>query len=138
MHRSKHVIAALLLLCSPALADEPSPGLSLELNTQESSQAGCLLTFMVTNPHPQDIKSAIFETVLLNTDGQVDRLTLFDFGALPANRPRVRQFQLDGLACEDLAKVLINGVNTCDARGAQSDLCDSPETSSRTGTEVIG
>lgn len=138
MHRSKQFIFALLLLSSPALADEPSPGLSLELNAQASSESGCLLTFTVSNTHPQEIESAIFETVLFNNDAQVDRLTLFDFGRLPAGLPRVRQFQVDGLACDDLAKVLINGASTCEVGGAHGDLCDALDTSSRTGTELIG
>ena len=138
MHKSKHFIAVFLVLCAPALADEPPPGLSIELNAQAPSDAGCLLTFMVSNSHPQDIESAVFETVLFNTAGQVDRLTLFDFGSLPVGRPRVRQFQVDGLACDDLGQVLINGAGTCKVASADSNLCSALDVSSRTGTELIG
>jgi len=138
MHRSKHIIAALLWVGSPALADEPRPTLSVELNAQTSTAAGCLLTFMVSNSHPQVIESAVFETVLFDTDGQVDRLTLFDFGSLPAGRPRVRQFQVDGLVCDDLGQVLINGASTCKVGGADSPLCSTLDLNTRTGTELIG
>tara|TARA_R110002110_G_scaffold117021_5_gene289181 strand:- start:1646 stop:2062 length:417 start_codon:yes stop_codon:yes gene_type:complete len=135
---SKHLVSALVLLGSPALADESRPGLSVELNAQSETDAGCLLTFMVGNGHPQDIESAVFETVLFNKSGQVDRLTLFDFGGLPAGRPRVRQFQVDGLACDDLGQVLINGASTCKVGGADSALCGTLELGTRTGTELIG
>jgi len=138
MHPSKQILAALFVLCSPALAEEPSPGLSIELNAQASTDAGCLLTFMVNNSYPQEIESAVFETVLFNKDSQVDRLTLFDFGNLPADRPRVRQFQVDGLACDDLGQVLINGASICKVGGEDSQLCSALDLNTRIGTELIG
>ncbi len=133
------LIAALLFIGTQAMAQDAPPVLSVELNAQASTEAGCLLTFMISNGHAQAIDSAVFETVLFNTAGQVDRLTLFDFGALPAGRPRVRQFVVDGLACDALGQVLINGPSTCTIDGAESPLCGaSLKLGTRTGTELIG
>ncbi|WP_353473930.1 hypothetical protein PVT71_18555 [Salipiger sp. H15] len=131
----------LSLLPLPLAAQEAAESgtLSLELNTTKSVESGCQLSFLIRNGHATDIDAAVYETVLLNTDGQVDRLTLFDFGALPAGRPRVRQFVVPGVACDALGQILINGANRCEAGGAESDLCTKGlELKSRGDVEVIG
>jgi hypothetical protein len=137
--RKLPAFAALLsLIAAPALAQDVEQKLAVELNAQGSNETGCLLTFMVTNSYAQEIESAVFETVLFTKAGQVDRLTLFDFGSLPAGRPRVRQFQVDGLQCENLGQVLINGASTCKVGGVDNALCNAPDLSTRTGTEFLG
>ena len=133
----------LMLLPVPLAAQQTGTGtagtLSLELNTTKSVESGCQLSFLIENGHDTDIDAAVYETVLLNTEGQVDRLTLFDFGALPAGRPRVRQFVVPGTGCEGLGQILINGANRCEAGGAESDLCTKGlELRSRSDVEVIG
>ncbi|MCX7559538.1 hypothetical protein OS190_08135 [Sulfitobacter sp. F26204] len=130
--------AALSLGAAAALAQDVDQQLTVELNSVASAESGCLLTFMVTNSFTDAIDSAIFETVLFTTSGQVDRLTLFDFGNLPSGRPRVRQFQVDGLRCDDLGQVLINGASTCQVDGAESSHCAAPTLKTRTETEFLG
>lgn len=66
-------------------------------------------------------------------------LTLFDFGALPAGRPRVRQFVVPGQECAALGSVLINGVVTCTAPGLEATACETGlSVSSRTNVDLIG
>ena len=124
----------------PAVAqDEIGAAVSLELNAVKSSDAACTLTFMIINGHPSDIDKLVFETVLFDINGQVDRLTLFDFGAVPAARPRVRQFSVPGVACADLGMILINGVSTCDSQTLPASACeDGLIVTSRTDIEVQG
>jgi len=133
--------AAALALLSPeaTAADAESPKLTLELNALEEADGGCLLSFVAQNENAADIDAAVFETVLFNRQGQVSRLTLFDFGALPAGRPRVRQFVVPDLACADLGRVLINGASTCEAGELGASACsDGLSFSSRTDVEILG
>lgn len=112
---------------------------SVELNALEPVEDACRFSFMVQNGHGTDIDQAVYEAVLFDTDGRVDRLTLFDFGALPAARPRVRQFVVPGLACGDLGRLLINGADTCTGDGLPQDACTAGlMLSSRTDVEVLG
>ncbi|MCO8146758.1 hypothetical protein NHN26_16225 [Rhodovulum tesquicola] len=53
--------------------------------------------------------------MLMDATGRVERLTLFDFGALSAGRPRVRRFVVPDLACADPGRVPINGTDLCKA-----------------------
>lgn len=119
--------SALTTLCAatPVAAQSPSPTLTLELNTIESTDTGCRLTFLAENQMAADLSSAVFETVLFTRDGLVDRLTLFDMQSVPEGRPRVRQFDVPGLECGALGRVLINGVHACSGDGIDASACES-------------
>lgn len=134
-------IIAGLTLATGVAAQEGGPGaaVTIELNAVKSGDAACTLTFLVTNGHPTRIDKAVYETVLFDGAGQVDRLTLFDFGTLPAGRPRVRQFSVAGVTCDGLSRVLINGAHTCTAPGLAESACEAGLIlKTRTDIEVIG
>ena len=125
-----------LMAASPALAESGvAPRLSLELNRIDAIDGACRLTFMAHNMLGADLEALSLETVLIATDGQVERLTLFEFGALPDGVPRVRQFDVPGLACQRLGRVLINGVAECSGAEACGEALIF---GSRTDVEVIG
>ncbi len=129
-----------IFLAAPGFAQdsaEPAP-LSIELNAQEQTERGCKLSFLARNGTGAPISAAVFETVLFDTTGQVDRLTLFDFGELPANKPRLRQFVVPELQCDALGQVLINGAATCEAEAGAQVCTDGLSLSSRTDVEMMG
>ncbi len=133
--------AGLMTLATNAHAEDttPSAGISVELNTVGQVEAGCQLTFLTSSGYEQGIEQVVFETVLIDTDGAVTLLTLFDFGALPPARPRVRQFVIPGQECSALGRILINGVTTCSVPGKDDGVCAAGLTvSSRTDVELIG
>ncbi|WP_306113434.1 MULTISPECIES: hypothetical protein [unclassified Roseovarius] len=135
------LLIACLIPAAPGLADETAIGanVSLELNATKSGEDSCTLTFMVINGHPEPIDKAVYETVLFDVGGQVDRLTLFDFGTLPPGRPRVRQFSVTGTTCEQLGQVLINGAHACAAPALSASACETGlQLSTRTEIEVTG
>jgi hypothetical protein len=136
--RSLSVFLAAALV-APALADEPEPTLGLELNTVSDAEGACRLTFLAENALGADLDALVLEAVLFTAEGSVDRLTLFDFGALPAGRPRVRQFDLGGLSCDALGQVLVNGASECAGEGVATGACiDTLRLSTRTDVEVAG
>lgn len=142
-HRSAIMVCLLMAGASgPALAEQTagsSPVLSIELNNAEPQEDACRLTFVARNEMGTDLDTAVFETVLFSTDGAVLKLTLFDFQALPADRPRVRQFDVPGAQCEAIAQVLINGVHKCTGSGiANTDCAKALRPQSRTQIEVVG
>jgi len=118
-----------------ATAQEVTGRLSLDLNRIDPLEGTCRLTFVADNALGMDLDALSLETVLIDTSGQVERLTLFEFGALPNGVPRVRQFDIPGLSCERLGRVLINGVAECSVGAA---CAEGLELSTRTDVEVIG
>ena len=136
--RSLYVILA-AALATPAFAEAPAPVLGLELNTVSEAEGACRLTFLAENGLGADLDALVLEAVLVTAEGDVDRLTLFDFGALPAGRPRVRQFDLSGLSCAALGQVLVNGAADCAGAGLAPGACiEALRLSTRTGVEVAG
>lgn len=120
-------ITASLGFASTVVAQDTDMGaaVQIELNAVTANEGSCTLTFLVTNGHVSPITKVVYETVLFDSAGQVERLTLFDFGTLPPGRPRVRQFSIPGLACEDLSQVLINGARTCEAPDLADSACEA-------------
>ncbi|QFT80098.1 hypothetical protein FIU89_05685 [Roseovarius sp. THAF27] len=122
-----------------AQEEELGEAVLIELNATKANESSCTLTFLVINGHPTQIDKAVYETVLFDSEGQVDRLTLFDFGALPPGRPRVRQFSVPGMACDGLGQVLINGAHTCEAAELPDTACETGlKLETRTNIEVTG
>lgn len=137
----KSGIFAFAISALPASAQESDIAgkISVELNAVETTGEACTLTFLITSGLEQQIDKAVYETVLFDRSGQVNRLTLFDFGALPPARPRVRQFAVPQITCDQLGRVLFNGANTCEGQGVAPDVCDTGFVpSSRTEIEVLG
>jgi len=131
----------LALAAGPAYAQDeaPAPSLSLELNALQQQKDACRIVFLAENRLGTDLSALSFETVLIDTDGIVDRLTLFDFQSLPEGRTRVRQFDLDNTQCETIGRILINGVATCDGEGLTGTECvDRLTLSTRTKAEIAG
>lgn len=130
------VCQLLVALALPAQADD-APSLSLELNAVTAQDQACRLTFVVENGLGKDLSALVYETVLFSKDGQVMTMTLFDFGAVPDGRPRVRQFDLPGTDCSTVGRVLLNDAHACE--GVPEGACtDSLKWSSRTDVEVLG
>lgn len=125
-----------------AVAQSPqtaSSRLHLELNNLQDIEGTCRLSFLVTNGSGVAIDQAVFETVVFDTSGGVASLSLFDFRDLPADKARVRQFDLPGIACAGIGKALINGASTCVVEGVESAICkEALSLSSRLSVELLG
>ncbi|MCF2905396.1 hypothetical protein L0666_10370 [Octadecabacter sp. CECT 8868] len=135
--------ALLVALPVPILAQEgaadAAPSIGVEVNSTLQLEGACQLTFMLTNGFDADVESLVFETVLLTKEGGVDRLTLFDMRDLPSGTPRVRQFNVPSLTCDDLGQVLINAVAKCSGEGLETATClDALDYSSRIDVEILG
>lgn len=116
------VRAAILALAFALPASAQEGGVTLDLNRLDDSGGACRLTFVADNALAP-LSSMVVETVLFDRAGRVAALMLFDFGALPMERRRVRQFDVAGIACADVAQVLVNGVSACSGDVVDAAAC---------------
>lgn len=129
----------LVALPTVAQDNDVTGKIAVELNAAETQGDSCVLTFMITNSTSVEAAKIVYETVLFDATGQVNRLTLFDFGTVPPARPRVRQFSVPQLSCENLSRVLFNGAHSCEGEGLDETVCDAGFVpSSRVKIEVLG
>ena len=128
-------VAALATL--PVAGQETTaPSLALELNALQPSEAGCRITFLATNGLAAPIDKATFEVALFGTGGGIDRLVSLDFKMLAQGKTKVLQFELAGLQCDAVSRVLVNDVTACEGTGlAAGDCLANLATSTRVKAE---
>lgn len=114
--------ALVLLLTLPAAAQEAA-SLALELNALQQGESGCRVTFLATNRLGAPLERAGVEVALFDTSGAIDRIVNLDFKALSQNKTKVLQFELAGLDCGDLGRVLVNDIPACEGPGLEADAC---------------
>ena len=114
---------AMPLAVVPALAEDPTPALHLELNAVQPSDKGCRLTFVVNNQLGADLERVAFELALFNEAGAVDRLTVLAFKEMPAGKTKVSRFDIAGADCTKLSRVLINEATECVGAGVEPASC---------------
>jgi hypothetical protein len=101
----------------------PEPHISLDLNALQPSNSGCRFTFVVGNALATPVDRAAYEMALFTKDGVVDRLTVLDFKGLPAGKTKVSRFDLSGVDCANVSRVLINDATECTGAGTAPDAC---------------
>lgn len=116
-------LAAVPLAPASAQTTAPVPHLLLDLNALQPSEGGCRLTFVVANDLATPIDRAAYEMALFDKAGVVDRLTVLDFKSLPSGKTRVSRFDLKGVDCADVGRVLINDATECAGAGTPPDAC---------------
>ena len=129
-------VAALSTLPVAAQDAAAAPSLALELNALQPSDAGCRVTFLATNGLAGPIDKATFEVALFGSGGGIDRLVSLDFKTLAKGKTKVLQFELAGLQCDAVSRVLVNDVTACEGEGiAVGDCLAGLATSTRTKAE---
>jgi hypothetical protein len=117
------VLFSLGLCAAPLAQDAPSRKFALELNAIQAAEAGCRITFLATNNLGAPLDRAAVEVALFSASGAIHRIVTLDFKNLAEGKTKVLQFELAGLICEDLSRVLINDIGACEGAGLAPDSC---------------
>jgi hypothetical protein len=100
-----------------------APRLTLELNGAETIAGACRISLLVDNALPADLHALAIEAVVFDRAGAVTRLLTLDLQEAPKGRPRLRQFDLAGLDCAQVGRVLVNAVTSCTGLGLEPAAC---------------
>lgn len=115
-------LALAVLLAAPAAAQ--TPVLGFELNRADPQSGACRMVFVLENRGLPAVAGLAGELVLFDRAGRVERLVMLDFRALPEGGMRVRSFDLPGLDCAALGRVLVNGFSQCSGEGLTPAACN--------------
>jgi hypothetical protein len=110
---------------------EPQHPIQLELNKLEplaQSGPGCRVYFVVTNPDSETIEQLNLDLIVFGTDGIIARRLAFDLGPLPGKKTAVRLFDMAGLPCDHVGKLLINDVIGCKIGNNGAAAAETPRT----------
>ncbi|WP_371833310.1 hypothetical protein [Ferirhizobium litorale] len=92
--------------------------LDVELNALVPSQKGCMMTFVARNGMAVPVTKISFELAFFNQKNAVDRITVLDFRDLPVGKVRVRQFDMPGVQCDSVSRIIVNDTPVCDGPAA--------------------
>ena len=122
------IIAAFTFAGSAAAQEQgqaasPQP-LSIELNKSADTAAGCRLTFVAKNDTGSAVDKASYEIAVFDSNNQVARLLIFEFGSLALGKTKVVEFEYPNLKCGGLSRILVNTSPECIVGGTPaSPLC---------------
>lgn len=126
------IMGAALLAPLPLAAQDAPPAIRIALDSLAPSGPACRITLVAENALGTDIGKVAYEVVFFDRDSRVELLTVLDLKDLPAKRTRVRQFDLPGLDCAGISRILINDVKACEGDGLEPSAClDRLETATR-------
>ena len=117
------LLAALAALAVPAAAQDAPPSLAIELNALQPAEGGCRVTFLATNGLGASLDRAAVEMALFDTAGAIERIVTLDFTELSPGKTKVLQFELAGLDCTDVGRVLVNDITACEGEGLAPGAC---------------
>lgn len=105
------VALTLIALSPPALGQ--TTRLDVELNKLEAVEEGCRAFFVVRNDGDTVFESLDLDVVTFQPDGVVGARFQVELAPLAADKTVVKPFDFADVACEDIDRVLLNGVVAC-------------------------
>ena len=116
--------AATALLCLvPSLALSQGPGLTLELNRLQPQPEACRTYLLFGNELEVGFTELVLDFVFFDSDGIIARRSLVNAAPLPADKTVVKIFDVAGIDCARLGKVLLNAVQSCETDGEAIEDC---------------
>jgi hypothetical protein len=117
----KKLLLALLVFGVPP-AHAADGGVRAELNKLEQEEEACRAYLVLENATESAFEELKLDLVLFAPDGVVARRLAVEMAPLAAEKTSLKVFGIDGLACETIARVLLNDVLACaDASGTRDD-----------------
>ena len=123
-----------------AAAAEGGPSqVGVELNRLEQRDGACRAYLVMDNRTDARFGSFKLDLTLFDADGVVARRMALETGPLRPRKTTVKLFDVDGLGCVGIGRMLVNDVLACeqDDKGALSDCVDLLATSSRAATPLV-
>lgn len=133
------VLIAWTSVASGAEESSASPeGLRVELNKLESMESACRAYLLFENRTSSTLSALKLDLVMFNPEGVISRRLAVEGGPLPAGKTSVKLFDIDGVTCSSVDRVLLNGVLACsDDQGDRNDCLALIETSSRSSADFF-
>lgn len=100
----------LMSLTTPVAAET----VSVELNKLEPSNGACRAYMVTDNRLDSALKSLKLDLVMFDDQGVISERLAVELGPLAAGKTRVKAFDIDGVGCGVISRILLNGVLNCD------------------------
>lgn len=129
-------LVVLSAVLAPPAAAEPSVG--VELNKLEPQGDACRAYVVLENRTDAAFDSFEMDLVLFDGDDIVARRLAIELAPLRTQKESLKVFDIQGLACPDIGRVLVNDVVSCsDETGPRTDCLELLAPSSRAAAGFV-
>jgi hypothetical protein len=130
------LLGASLIACTfSALAAE---SLHVELNKLEPQDAACRAYLVFDNQTPHSFSGLTLDMVMFDKEGVISKQLAIDAAPLPVDKTSVKVFDIDGLSCDNIGRILVNDVFDCqDESGERKDCVALIKPASRSEVPLI-
>lgn len=123
------VSASLIACASSAFAAD---SLQVELNKLEPQDGACRAYLVFENRTSHSFSALTLDLVMFDHEGIIAKRLAVDASPLPADKTSVKLFDIEGLSCDNITRILINDVLDCrEAAGKIPECVIQIEVSSR-------
>lgn len=131
-------LVAALLLGLAARASPTEEAVRVELNKLEPDGLGCRIYLVLENRSDSAFETLKLDLVMFDRDLVVAKRLAVETAPLPAGKLSLKVFDVDGVACDRVGRVLLNDVMACaDGSGVRDDCLRLMSPASRSGTEFV-
>ncbi|MDX1606670.1 MAG: hypothetical protein R3202_10790 [Candidatus Competibacterales bacterium] len=135
LYRRLAFAAAIPVLLAGATA---AATVEIELNKLEPRADGCRAYLVFEHRGEHDYDGFTLDLVLFDNDGVISRRLAVDAAPLRAGKTTVKVFDLEGLDCDSIQRVLLNDLSACSVDGSPlPDCIDRVGTGSRAGAALV-
>lgn len=141
---TRHLLRAVIPVLTLALlhmhvaSGAPDGTVHAELNKLEPSSGDCRAYLVLENKTSSDFAALKLDMVIFGSDGIVERRLAVQVAPLPPGKTSLKAFELDGLPCERIGRLLLNDIMDCaDGTGSRGDCLDLLSTTTRTSIPFI-
>lgn len=132
---------AVMLGGAAAWAQSAAPDptkVTLELNKLEPVGGNCRAYMVFVNPTKTAFTAFKLDVLVFDKDGVIQKRLAVDAAPLRAAKTSVKLFDITGVACERIDRLLLNDFYDCgDASGRLTGCLDQVVTRTRTGAEFF-
>ncbi len=127
--------AIIVAYIAPAFA---AGSLRIELNKLEPQDGACRANLVFENRTGASFSNLTLDLVMFDSEGVIAKRLAVNAAPLPAEKTSVKLFDIEGLACANIGRILINDALDCvDEGGEISECVTRIEPSSRSQAPLI-
>ena len=112
-------------------------GMRVQLNKMAPVENACRIYLVFENRTGGAFDAYTLDLVMFDTEGAILRRLAVEAGGLPAGKTLVKPFDVTGIDCASIGKLLLNDVMTCEGAGAEQDCTVLTTPSSRLDAPFI-
>jgi hypothetical protein len=131
-------MAAVAISLLPFASQAQEGRVSLELNKLESAGEACRSYVVLQNGSGTAFSTLKLDLVMFDTDGVVAKRLALETAPLPADKTSLKVFDIGGMACEQVGRILLNDVLDCvGADGPKTDCLGMIDVTARGELSLI-